>query len=420
MQPSGHPRIRALRRPTSTRRRPSTATCSGWSGSPRPRAGTSSSAAATGVLLLFNAEATEQPPPPDAGCRCRRTAPPAQGHLCFSATRRRDRRAGRPRLERQGHRDRSRFRMAERRALDLFPRPVRQFARIRRTADLGTVMRTLEGKKIVVASHNDGKLREFADLMAPFGFEAKSASGIRPAGAGRDRHDLRGERLHQGARRGEGHRPAGAVGRFRPVRRRARRRSPASTPPTGPRRRTARATSRMAMQKVEDALAGSGATDAGAAHRPLRRGASALPGRTAMPSISAARSKGTLVWPPRGDTGLRLRSGVPAGRPRTHIRRNDAPRKSTAGSRARPRRCRTAPAPSRNSREPVWARHDAMPTDASPASASMSTGRSARPSAPIATSTAMSATSRSTRSASPRAFATRNGDDARAHRPARR
>jgi XTP/dITP diphosphohydrolase len=37
------------------------------------------------------------------------------------------------------------------------------------------VMRRLEGKKIVVASHNDGKLRELADLMAPFGFEAKPA-----------------------------------------------------------------------------------------------------------------------------------------------------------------------------------------------------------------------------------------------------
>jgi XTP/dITP diphosphohydrolase len=37
------------------------------------------------------------------------------------------------------------------------------------------VMRKLEGRKIVVASHNDGKLREFADLMAPFGFEAKPA-----------------------------------------------------------------------------------------------------------------------------------------------------------------------------------------------------------------------------------------------------
>ncbi|MER9597055.1 MULTISPECIES: RdgB/HAM1 family non-canonical purine NTP pyrophosphatase [unclassified Mesorhizobium] len=34
---------------------------------------------------------------------------------------------------------------------------------------------SLDGKKIVVASHNAGKLREFAELMAPFGFEATSA-----------------------------------------------------------------------------------------------------------------------------------------------------------------------------------------------------------------------------------------------------
>ncbi|MER9754176.1 RdgB/HAM1 family non-canonical purine NTP pyrophosphatase [Mesorhizobium sp. M0166] len=34
---------------------------------------------------------------------------------------------------------------------------------------------SLDGHKIVVASHNAGKLREFADLMAPFGIEAKSA-----------------------------------------------------------------------------------------------------------------------------------------------------------------------------------------------------------------------------------------------------
>ena len=33
----------------------------------------------------------------------------------------------------------------------------------------------LSAKKIVIASHNEGKLREFAGLMGPFGFEAKSA-----------------------------------------------------------------------------------------------------------------------------------------------------------------------------------------------------------------------------------------------------
>ena len=36
-------------------------------------------------------------------------------------------------------------------------------------------MRDLKGQTLVVASHNSGKLREFADLLAPFGIEAKSA-----------------------------------------------------------------------------------------------------------------------------------------------------------------------------------------------------------------------------------------------------
>ena len=36
-------------------------------------------------------------------------------------------------------------------------------------------MNELSARKIVVASHNEGKLREFAELIAPFGFEAKSA-----------------------------------------------------------------------------------------------------------------------------------------------------------------------------------------------------------------------------------------------------
>ncbi|MER2534868.1 MAG: RdgB/HAM1 family non-canonical purine NTP pyrophosphatase [Rhizobiaceae bacterium] len=36
-------------------------------------------------------------------------------------------------------------------------------------------MRSLHGQTIVVATHNEGKLREFAGLMAPFGIAAKSA-----------------------------------------------------------------------------------------------------------------------------------------------------------------------------------------------------------------------------------------------------
>ena len=36
-------------------------------------------------------------------------------------------------------------------------------------------MRSISGETLVVASHNEGKLREFAGLMAPFGIEARSA-----------------------------------------------------------------------------------------------------------------------------------------------------------------------------------------------------------------------------------------------------
>lgn len=36
-------------------------------------------------------------------------------------------------------------------------------------------MRKLEGKRLVVASHNKGKLVEIAELIAPYGLEAKSA-----------------------------------------------------------------------------------------------------------------------------------------------------------------------------------------------------------------------------------------------------
>lgn len=37
-------------------------------------------------------------------------------------------------------------------------------------------MRKLETRRIVVASHNKGKLAEIAELIGPFGFEAKSAA----------------------------------------------------------------------------------------------------------------------------------------------------------------------------------------------------------------------------------------------------
>lgn len=39
-------------------------------------------------------------------------------------------------------------------------------------------MRKLEGKKLVVATHNAGKLKEIADLIGPFGFETTSAGEL--------------------------------------------------------------------------------------------------------------------------------------------------------------------------------------------------------------------------------------------------
>ncbi len=40
-------------------------------------------------------------------------------------------------------------------------------------------MRKLDTKTIVVASHNAGKIREIGDLIAPFGFSARSAAELR-------------------------------------------------------------------------------------------------------------------------------------------------------------------------------------------------------------------------------------------------
>ena len=115
---------------------------------------------------------------------------------------------------------------------------------------------------------------------------------------------------------------------------------------------------------------------------------------------------------------LRLRPDVRAATATTEdLRRDDAPRRSTDG-RPAARRCRTARAPSPQIRRGEAGA--AMSDDrASPASASTSTGRSARPSAPIATSTAMSATSRPTRRASPPPSPREIASTAGAHGPAR-
>ena len=58
--------------------------------------------------------------------------------------------------------------------------------------------KTLRGQKIVVATHNRGKLAEFADLLKPYGVTAVSAGELGLAVPEETEYDLQGQRPHQG------------------------------------------------------------------------------------------------------------------------------------------------------------------------------------------------------------------------------
>src|SRR5690349_5535237 len=70
--------------------------------------------------------------------------------------------------------------MAGRRALDLLPRPRRQLPGVWRAAHMETHMtrRLSRGARLVVASHNSGKVREILDLVAPHGLSVVSAAEL--------------------------------------------------------------------------------------------------------------------------------------------------------------------------------------------------------------------------------------------------
>ena len=323
-----HPRIRALRH-RSRRRGRLLCRVIGLDCLAKPKAGTSSSAADDGVLLLFNAEATKKPP-------ARREIADAaawnsgQGHLCFAATAA-EIAEWKARLEDKGIAIEADFEWPRRGPLDLFSRPVRQFDRIRRTAHLGHCMKDLSAKKIVVASHNDGKLREIADLMAPFGFEAKSAKEY-----GLPEPDETGTTFEENAYI-KAHAAATATG------------LPALSDDSGlvidalggqpgvytanwaetPRRH---ARFRHGHAARRSRHAGSRRSDARPAHGPVRRGH--------LPLLSRRRGR---IFSRRGGRhaglaaarrhGLRLRSGVPAERPRRTFGEMTAEQRSTAGAR---------------------------------------------------------------------------------------
>ncbi|TGT65893.1 RdgB/HAM1 family non-canonical purine NTP pyrophosphatase [bacterium M00.F.Ca.ET.159.01.1.1] len=163
-------------------------------------------------------------------------------------------------------------------------------------------MHSLKGRKIVVASHNAGKLREFADLMAPFGFEAKSAKEY-----GLPEPDETGTTFEENAYI-KAHAAAKATG------------LPALSDDSGlcvdaldgaPGVYTANWAEKadgsrdfgMAMQKTETALQEAGATEPA-----QRTGRFVAVICLAFPDGEAeyyrGEAEGTLVWPPRGTLGF--------------------------------------------------------------------------------------------------------------------
>lgn len=158
------------------------------------------------------------------------------------------------------------------------------------------------GKRIVVASHNAGKLAEFADLLAPFGLEARSAKeyGLpEPEETGTTFEENAYIKAHAAAQ--VTGLPAmsddsglvvdalgGAPGVYT---------ADWATKPDGTR------DFMMAMQKTEDALQKAGAT------APAQRtGRFVAVICLCFPDGEAeyfrGEAEGTLVWPPRGTSGF--------------------------------------------------------------------------------------------------------------------
>jgi XTP/dITP diphosphohydrolase len=128
-----------------------------------------------GVLLLFNPAATRDAPPPDAKLPVPPHGATGPGHLCFSATAE-EIAAWKAHLEACGVAIEADFPWPASGGRSIYFRdPSGNSIEFAEPRIWGSEMRDLSAKKIVIASHNAGKLREFADLMAPFGFEAKAA-----------------------------------------------------------------------------------------------------------------------------------------------------------------------------------------------------------------------------------------------------
>ena len=178
--------------------------------------------------------------------------------------------------------------------------PSSSSCRSSRSSD-GLMTRALErGDRLVVATPQQGKLREIEELLAPLRAVGGLRRRARPARAGGDRRHLRGERRAQGRRRRDRLRPAGARRRFRAGGRGARRRARHLLGALG----RARQGFRRGHGERRGEARRARRDDARAAQGPLRRGPLPRLPRRQRETSSAARSQGTLVWPPRGPNGF--------------------------------------------------------------------------------------------------------------------
>ena len=186
--------------------------------------------------------------------------------------------------------------------------------------------------RLVIATHNPGKLAEMRELLAPYGIEAVSAGELGLGEPEETGTTFRANAADQGDAAAKAAQASGLRRRFRPGGRRAGRRSPASIRRAGPARPRI---SPRAMTRIERLLQERGATTPDAARRAFRLGAvRRLAGRPSRGGRGARRRHAGLAA--ARHRRLRLRSGVPARRPDAHVRRDDGDREARPAA-ARPR-----------------------------------------------------------------------------------
>ena len=272
-------------------------------------------------------------------------------------------------------------------------------------------MKTLEKGKLLVASHNQGKIKEMIDLLGPFGFEVVSAGDL-----GLPEPDETGTTFEENAYiKAFAAAKATGLWRFPMIPASASMRLaaiPASTRPIGRNCPMASATSPMAWKRLKTAL-----QQAVPMRLKIAAAASflssALPGRMAKPNYYRGEVEGELRLAAARYSRFRLRPGVQTGRPRHDVRRNDGRTEAWLEAWRQGGAVASRPRLPAFSPKIVWTPDEPVRQTASPDSASMSIGHSAWPNAPIAISIRHVRHQPVDQPRFAAAFCTRNGNDAR-------